>query len=64
MVMRYTEALTIRFEIEVMEELRKIAEKERLSAGSVVRMAVKEMLEKCRQGSTNGITHRRVENSS
>ena len=48
MVMRYTEALTIRFEIEVMKELREIAEKERLSIGSVIRMAVKEMLEKRR----------------
>lgn len=44
--MRYTVALTVRFEPEVLEELREMAEEEKRSAGSLIRIAVEGMLEK------------------
>jgi len=44
--MRYTVALTVRFTEEMLEELRKVAEREQRSAGAVIRIAVKEKMER------------------
>lgn len=42
--MRYTVAITVRFEEEVLDRLREIAEKESRSVGSLIRIIIDEML--------------------
>ena len=42
--MRYTMAITVRLEEEVLEKLRMRAAKEERSVGSLIRIAVREML--------------------
>jgi len=42
--MRYTEALTVRFEAEMLEELREVAERAERSVGSVIRLMLKQGL--------------------
>ena len=42
--MRYTVAITVRLEEDVLEELRARAAKEERSVGSLIRIAVREML--------------------
>ena len=48
--MKYTMAITIRFEEEVMKKLRDLAAKEYRSIGQVVRIAVSKMLKELEEG--------------